>query len=111
MMNTENSNLSTGQYDHRGIPVYDGDLIRVKHYHHRRRRELMWVYMIVGIKDGVPVVYNWRRHPKNETHQTLLSCIGECEIVSETGLHYTESGALMTFNERPRKKLVVEDQR
>lgn len=111
MMNTENSNPSTGQYDHRGIPVYDGDLIRVKHYHHRRRRELMWVYMIVGIKDGVPVVYNWRRHPKNETHQTLLSCIGECEIVSETGLHYTESGALMTFNERPRKKLVVEDQR
>lgn len=94
----------SGQYDIRGIPICDGDLIRCRHYRHRRRRQQMWSYFIVGQKEGRFVLYNWADFER-KMHQCLLMAITECEIVAESGLHGDSSGNIMTFNERPRRRV------
>ena len=86
----------TGYHDVRGIPICVGDLIRVRHYRHYRRREQMWLYFIVGELSGRFVVYGWDRQ---NVHQCLLS---DCGVESAEVLKGPSLADLM-HNERPRK--------
>jgi hypothetical protein len=95
--------IPSGQYDRRGIPICDGDLIRSKHYRHYLRKEQMWLYFIVGQFDGKVVVYNWKDRERKR-HQCLLSAVGECEVIAEDGQHRSDCGEIITFNERPRRE-------
>ncbi len=91
----------TGLYDTNGIPICVGDLIRVKHFRHYKRRQQMWLYFRVAELKGRFVVYSWNR---NDTHQCLLK---DCGIESAEVLagesHTNERGELMMWNERKRR--------
>lgn len=92
----------TGFYDTRGIPICVGDLIRVKHFSHYRRREQMWLYFRVALKEGRLVVYSWDR---TDTHQCLLEhCGSETAEVLDGESWRNERGELMMWNERKRIK-------
>ena len=93
----------TGFHDVRGIPICVGDLIRVKHFRHYRRREQMWLYFRVAELGGKFVVYRWDSRD-GDPHQCLLAacCIEEAQVLN--GEHWwNERGELMMWNERPRK--------
>ena len=92
----------TGFNDVRGIPICVGDLIRVKHFRHYRRRQQMWLYFRVSQQGGRFVVYCWDRH---DEHQCLLE---DCEIhtaeVLDGESFRNERGELMMWNERKRAR-------
>ena len=96
----------TGCFDMGGIPIFIGDLIRVPYYTHYLHRRKMYMYLVVGEIDGVAVVREY-----DEADQTKWRCrldaLDTCEVVAESGLHRDEWGEVMTFNERPRRKLDI----
>ena len=49
----------TGFYDASGIPIHVGDLIRVKHFQHRRGRRQMWLYFRVAHNGHRAIIQNW----------------------------------------------------
>ena len=89
--------IETGFHDMRGIPICVGDLIRVKHFRHYRRREQMWIYARVAELNGRFVVYRWDRR---DTHQCLLSV---CGVEFAEVLDSAEGQELMVC-ERTRKR-------
>lgn len=91
----------TGFHDVRGIPICVGDLIRVKHFRHYRRREQMWLYFRVGAISGKFVVYEWN---VTDSHQCLLEHCGldGAEVLDGESWR-NERGELMMWNERPRR--------
>ena len=91
----------TGFYDVRGVPICIGDLVRVKHFRHYRRRQQMWLYFRVAQLSGRFVVYGWDRH---DTHQCLLEDaeIHTAEVLDGESFR-NERGELMMWNERKRK--------
>lgn len=92
----------TGFYDTRGIPICVGDLIRVKHFRHYKRREQIWLYFRVASLEGRFVVYCWGNF---ETHQCLLkSCGIDSAEVLDGESWINDRGELMMWNERPRVK-------
>lgn len=95
----------TGYYDVRGIPIHVGDLIRVKHFRHYRRREQMWLYFRVAEKQGRFVVQFW--HDLNPDHYQcmLKSCdVESAEVLASSEAEYEDGGGIMTFNERKRRR-------
>lgn len=95
----------TGFHDIRGIPIHVGDLIRVKHFKHYRRREQMWLYFHVVKMSGR--YYTQRlRDANTDNRQCLLQ---DCEVHTaevldgETGRD--SSGGLIMWNERKRRKV------
>lgn len=103
----------TGFYDSHGIPVYVGDLIRVKHYRHYRNRRQMWLYFRVAKIGGRYVIQNWN-NLNNKQWQTALSCSEVDmwgEVVAESGLQRNARGDIITFNERPRKATIAVQER
>lgn len=96
----------TGFHDVRGIPICVGDLIRVKHFRHYKRREQMWLYFRVDQKGGRFVVYNWSQF---DTHQCLLEHCGvESAEILDGDMWRNEFGEMMTWNERKRVKKTEE---
>lgn len=97
----------TGFHDARGIPIHVGDLIRIRHYTHRLRKQQMWSYFRVGVVHNRHVIHNWNDLDRTR-YQCLLEAVGvspdEMEVLAESGLHYNHRGELITFNERPRLK-------
>ena len=95
----------TGFYDMHGIPIHVGDLIRVKHYKHIRGRRQMWLYFRVARIGGFLFAQNWN-DLRPDGHQCLLRDCGldDAEVVAET-IDASSSSPVVTFNERPRKKL------
>ena len=99
----ENEVIETGYHDRNGIPIYVGDLIRVKHYKHKRNRRQMWLYLRVGHNGQRPVVFNWNESVRKNWLCYLCDCgLSSAEVVGESGLHRNEAGEIITFNERPR---------
>lgn len=97
--------VPTGFHDRFGIPICDGDLIRVPHYIHYRNKKQMWIYFRVTRFTGRWVVQNWNDLDYSKWQCSLEACgLGGSEVLSETGLHVNERGQVETFNERPRKR-------
>ncbi len=99
----------TGFYDMHGIPIHVGDLIRVKHYRHRRNRRQMWMYFVVKQVEVCgcrrTVVQHWEDIRKDGWQCLLQDCgVRESEVLSESGLERNERGEIQTFNERKRRK-------
>ena len=94
----------TGHYDRRGIPIHVGDLVRMLHYRHRRRREQMWMYFRIGTKDGVPVLINWNDLRPGGYQCVLTGNMDEMEVLQQSGIELDDDGYVRTFNERPRKQ-------
>lgn len=91
--------------DMHGIPIRPGDLIRVKHYVHRRNRRQMWMYFRVAshpIGGDRLVLQNWNDLDASKW-QCCLEAISQAdiEVVAETWFDGE------TFNERPRNKPAV----
>ncbi len=97
----------TGYYDRHGIPIHVGDLIRVEHYRHRRGRRLMWLYFRVGRNGHRPIVHNLGCLDPSRWQCNLADCgIGTAEVLaSANGLEFNADGRVITFNERPRRKV------
>lgn len=93
----------TGEYDASGIPIYTGDLVRVKHYVHCRNRRTMYLYFRVAMIESRFVLQNWDNLDSTEW-QCLLEGNGPYEIVAESRSQRDGNGGIVTFNERPRKK-------
>jgi hypothetical protein len=97
----------TGYYDRRGIPICVGDLVRCKHYRHRRRSEQMWLYYVVGEKGGQCVLHACFETDRSR-HLGLIDAVysnsEEWEVMAENSAHFNARGELITFNERPRRK-------
>ena len=94
--------IETGFYDARGIPICVGDLIRVKHFKHYRRREQIWLYFRVGKAKHRFVVRCWGNLSEQE-HQCLLEHCGIESAEVLDGPHgRLANGELMMFNERER---------
>lgn len=92
----------TGVYDARGVPICVGDLIRVKHFRHYKRRQQIWLYFRVEELSGRFVVFAWNR---NDTHQCLLEHCGvESAEVLDGESYKTASGELVMWNERKRAR-------
>lgn len=85
----------TGHYDMRCIPICVGDLVRVKHFRHYRRREQMWLYFRVDELNGCFVVYGWNR--LNEPQCLLKHLIDSSEVLAGVGE--------VLFNERKRRRV------
>jgi hypothetical protein len=96
---------ATGFHDARGIPIHVGDLIRMKHFRHPRRRQQMWLYYRVALIDGVAVIQHWHNLDP-QRHATVLKLLypEDVEVLDHHGLERNERGELITFNERPRLK-------
>ena len=94
--------IETGFHDVRGIPICVGDLVRVKHFKHYRRREQMWLYFRVANLGEHFVVRRWNDlNPDN--HQCLLAHCGLETAEVLTGPDgCMEDGSLMMWNERKR---------
>lgn len=94
---------ATGCYDVYGIPIHVGDLIRVKHYEHRRGGKQMWLYFRVAVLQNRFVVQNWN-DLNADNHQCLLNDCGlhSAEVIADTP--QVGSGEFITFNERKRRK-------
>lgn len=91
----------TGFHDVKGIPICFGDLIRVKHFRHYRRKQQMWLYFIVRKLSGRAVVFNYDRPEK---HQCLLDhCVIESAEVLAGESYKTDDGQLVMWCERKRK--------
>ena len=93
----------TGFHDADGIPIYSGDLVRVKHYRHYRGRRQMWLYRMVGQLDGHPVLFEWD-NLNTQKHSCCLRHVpaDQIEVIAESGVQRNERGELITFNERKR---------
>ena len=92
----------TGFHDVRGIPICVGDLIRVKHFKHYRRKQQMWLYYIVRKLSGRAVVFNYEQ-PR--VHQCLLDRCGiESAEVLAGESYKTDDGKLVMWCERKRKQ-------
>lgn len=90
----------TGHYDTKGIPICVGDLIRVKHFRHYKRKQQMWLYFRVAELEGRFVVYGWDKYI---THQCLLEDCGVETAEVLTGENYwNDRGELVMWNERTR---------
>lgn len=96
----------TGHFDMCGVPIFVGDLIRVPHYTHYKNRRKMSMYLVVCEIDGVAVVRGYD-NPDQTKWRCRLDALSACEVVAESGLHKNERGEVMTFNERPRRKLNI----
>lgn len=95
--------IETGFHDVRGIPICVGDLIRVKHFKHYRRREQMWLYVRVERFEDHFVVWSWDKSEKS--HRCLLKHCGLETAEVLTGPDgCMEDGSLMMWNERKRLK-------
>lgn len=95
----------TGFYDRRGIPIYVGDLIRVPHFRHYRRREQMWLYFRVAELSGRFVLQCWHNLDATQ-HQCLLGPVVEgTEVLAHTELERDEDGAIVMWCDRKRKKV------
>jgi hypothetical protein len=91
--------MPTGFHDVHGIPIHVGDLIRVKHYKHYRRRRQMWLYFRVAALNGRFVVQNWNDLRASAWQCLLEHCgVESAEVLSESAPHKD------TFNERKRAK-------
>jgi len=98
----------TGFHDVHGIPICVGDLIRVKHFIHRRRRQQMWLYFHVITLAGRYYVQQLK-DAGTEQRQCLLSDCGVDSAEVLDGPHDRFSdGGLMMWNERPRIKREVQ---
>ncbi len=87
-----------------GIPIHVGDLIRVQHYRHRRRRRMMWLYFRVAKLSDKLVVQNWNNLDPTRSQCSLEDCgISRSEVLAAGGLEHDADGYLITFNERKRK--------
>ena len=96
-------NEATSYYDVNGIPIHVGDLIRVKHYRHRRSKRQMWIYFRVAKMKGKYVVQNWDDLDVTKYQCSLADCsVESAEVLEESGLERNERGEIVTFNERPR---------
>jgi len=96
--------IETGHYDVRGIPVCVGDLIRVKHFRHYRRRQQMWLYFRVSEISGRFVAQNWNDlNPKN--WQCMLENCGleSIEILHGETYRPSRNADFIMWCERPRK--------
>jgi hypothetical protein len=103
---------STGYYDSDGIPIHVGDLIRVKHYKHRRGKRQMWIYFRVAIHPlsgaesdhGRYVVQNWSDLDTSKWRCLLRDCeLDGSEVLDQSGCERNGHGCLVTFNERKRE--------
>ncbi len=92
----------TGHHDTKGIPVCVGDLIRVRHFRHYKRRQQMWLYFRVAELEGRFVVFSWNRF---DTHQCLLQDCGveSAEVLTGGDYYFPDRGELMMWNERKRQ--------
>ena len=98
-------NGPTGFYDAAGIPIHVGDLIRVKHFRHRRNRRQMWLYFRVAHNGHRAIVQNWDNLDAGSRQCNLTDCgINESEVLASTGTERNERGEIITFNERKRKE-------
>lgn len=96
----------TGFNDRSGIPIYRGDLIRVKHYRHYRGRRQMWLYFRVEQIGGKWVVQNWECLNPAKWQCLLADCgVDGSEVIAESGLQKNDRGHIITFNERPRARM------
>ena len=98
---------ATGFHDARGVPIHVGDLIRIKHYTNRLRKQQMWVYFRVGFVRERFVLHVWSDLDASQYH-CLLEAVGgspdDIEVLAKSGAEHNERGELITFNERPRLK-------
>lgn len=93
----------TGHHDRHGIPIHVGDLIRVESYRGSRGRT-MWTYGCVAVIDGRHVFQDWRdRNPRNYVCLLMAVNFSLAEVID--GANKGPSGEIVTFNERPRKKV------
>lgn len=107
---------ATGFHDMHGIPIHVGDLIRVKHFQHRRNRRQMWLYFRVAIhplfgpecESSVRfVVQAWHLLDPSKWQCFLCECRPEeSEVLDDAAVEFRDGGKMITFNERPRKKKV-----
>lgn len=91
----------TGFHDVKGIPICVGDLIRVKHFRHYRRKQQMWLYFRVGEKAGRFVVHNWS--DLSEMHQCLLDHCGIETAEVLDGPTITIGNEMVMWCERKRR--------
>jgi len=95
----------TGFHDVRGIPIYVGDLIRVKHFKHRRRKQQMWLYFMVGEVRGQYVVHAVRPAEDEEEYRCRLQACGiESAEVLDGDSESTTDGGFLMWCERKRKQ-------
>jgi hypothetical protein len=101
----------TGFHDVRGIPICVGDLIRVKHFRHYRRREQMWIYFRVAEKCGRFVVQNWNDLDATNHQCQLADCGVETAEVLDGETEIERGGKrivkMAMWNERKRKKVTA----
>lgn len=97
-------NKDTGYHDANGIPIHVGDLIRVRHYRHRRGKRQMWLYFRVAKIGEWYVVQNWNDLDATKYRCALSACgVSFAEVLDECGIERNERGEIMTFNERRRE--------
>jgi hypothetical protein len=96
----------TGFHDVRGIPICVGDLIRVRHFRHYRRRQQMWLYFRVAEKAGRFVVQCWD-NLNADHHQCMLADSGveTAEVLDGESYRPSKTSDLVMWCERQRKKV------
>ena len=94
----------TGFHDVRGIPIWVGDLIRVKHFKHRLRKQQMWLYFHVITLSGRFYVQQLYDYGTTKRQCLLADCgIETAEILYGPSGRFP-NGVLMMWNERKRVK-------
>lgn len=96
--------IETGYHDIRGIPICVGDLIRVKHFKHRLRKQQMWIYFHVITLSGRWYVQQLWDYGTDKRQCLLSDCgIDTAEVLDRPDGRF-QNGVLMMWNERKRKR-------
>ena len=87
----------TGFYDYHGYPIHYGDLIKVWHFRHYRRRRNCFLYFVVVAVDGVPCI---RQYYQTDGYQCTMAGMGqEAEIIQDNGSESPDQ-----WFDRPKRK-------
>lgn len=101
--------MSETYYDRKGIPIWEGDVLKIYHYTSPARRERRYMYKLAVKIDGAFYCVHINNIPehgigKSNAYRMSLNDPNEVEIVA--GLGYPPS---YDFKSRTRKKKVAKE--